>query len=749
MKKNYWIRCIVGLTSIVAVLLIRQVVIACGYSGPQTDEESYSLYAVDMMGPTRLSPFFCTISATYYKSPLDSLLPMDTTDTYLSNTAEWKAYLKNNPKDKDIDQLVYKVSASDIEHLRDLILSKPAKLPDSLLHNSAIAYLQKTKDLNGVNYLLFAKQCEPQVNVKYDGSGWGPLPARDTVLMKKLMDQGQQAWASATSDFIRFRYAFQVVRLAHYSGQYNKCLELYDKMMKDKNTHSIVSLWGVALRGGALTRLKRGGEAAYTFAMLFDQHFNFNWELYHQNFNWAGGDALPFCKNNHERAVVNALLGFGMQENLPVMKEVARLEPGSEYTDVLLTRHIRWMEHQLFPDHYPIYPFDFAKKVKLDEKSLVETRSFITGVIEKSGLKRPWLWEFSAGYISYFLNDQVGAKHYFDLAKTHAAGNDLLLNHIAALEILGNLDAAPVIDSKMASSLYADYKKLMSPEMMGYIPDAEAIFFYKLGLRYLSQQDTIHFLLCTGQYKQSPDLYNNPRQFRLDQLIQFLNRKDHNPFDDAICNGFQIHYPVSVLHEIRGTAFLEDYRFPEAIAEFEQAGKLKTLPADPFIERLKDCHDCDYAHPEGTSYTKLTLAKKIMELEQVSDASGPQQAQAAYQLGNAYYNMTYYGNTWQALAYSRSQYDTASQFYDCSKASYFYEKARKLYKDPEMQAHCAFMLAKCELTIGTPYDEGPKGIVFRKDLKAYQLLKGQYEQTKFYKDIIKECSYLRIWAKGK
>ncbi|MFI5148925.1 MAG: hypothetical protein ACHQRM_04275 [Bacteroidia bacterium] len=751
MKKKYWIRFTVVLSSVLALLLIRSVGNACGYGGPMTDEEYYSLYSPDMAGPSRLSPFFCTISAPYYKSPLDSLLPADTTDQYLSNTAEWKAYMNNKPSEKDIDKLVYKVKLKDMMTLQNNLVSMKTLLPDSLRSNSAIVYLQKNKDLEAINYLLFAKRCEPQVNVSYDAGGWGPLPARDTVQMKNLMEEGSYQRARSKNEFLRLRYAFQIVRLAHYSGQYSLCLELYDKFMAGNNPHSIVSLWGIALKGGALTRMKRGGEAAYIFAMLFDKHFNFNWELYHQNFNWASGNAIPYCQNDHERAVVRALQGFGMTENLPVMKDVAKYEPGSEYLDVLLTRQIRWMEHRLFADRYYQYPMDFAKKATPDLKQIQDTRAFILDMIQAGKTKRPWLWEFSAGYLSFFLHDHQSAKRYFTLAKAHSGRNNLLFCHISALEILEQVDEAPNVDKPLETSLFASLGKLRTSEMQKYTPDAVPVLFYNLGLRYLQQQDTLRFLLCTSQTQTQADLYHDPRAFQLDLLIFFLNKPDHTPYEQMLCDAFLKHYPVTALHELRGTAFMENYRFKEAVAELEQAGKLELLPADPFVERLKDCHDCDFDLKQGT-YSKLTLCRKMLDLEKASDTPGAGAADAAYQLGNAYYNMSYYGNTWKALVYSRSNYDTAFQFFDCSTAAYFYEKARKLSPDQEFQAHCVYMLAKCEhntfyFNSGTWYQADAKRIASKKDLKAFRQLREHYFQTLFYQDMIKECTYFKEWVR--
>jgi hypothetical protein len=67
------------------------------------------------------------------------------------------------------------------------------------------------------------------------------------------------------------------------------------------------------------------------------------------------------------------------------------------------------------------------------------------------------------------------------------------------------------------------------------------------------------------------------------------------------------------------------------------------LSADPFVIHINDCHDCDFeAYP--TDLTKLDLAEKMVALKSLAKTDALNRAQIYHELGNAYYNISYWGN---------------------------------------------------------------------------------------------------------
>jgi hypothetical protein len=758
MKRKIFKTCIVALSSVMALLTLKETVKACA-GGWETDSDYFSLYSSELMGPTRLSPFLYTRDAEYYKSPLDSLLPRDTTDQYLSNTAEWGRYMLGKAKAADIDYFIYKTKASDIEMLCSWIADKPQTLSDSLKRNTACMYLKKNADLEAAKYMLFAKHCEPQACVVYEGD-WAKLPVRDTVLMKRLIKEGDEAWEKTKSEFIRFRYGYQLVRLAHYSGQYHLALDLYQRTMSGRNEQSIVALWGTALRGGALTRLKRGDEAAYLFAMLFDRHFNFNWELYRRNFEWSQGNGLPYCKNAHEKVVVIALSNFSAENVLDGMKEIYKLEPGSEYLDLLLTRQLRQLEKNVLPAKYRFEAERGFKQQPLP-LSLSETRAFVMSALSLGNLKRPYLWEYTAGYLSYLLGDVPGTHLYLGRAALHAAQNRVLTDHVAGILELQKVDQTKQLDRDFETVLMVDMKVLFGSGQKTSCTDLKSFLFRKLADRYLIQGDTTRAMLCEAQSPQPPDLSSDPDGDMLLKLLSFMERKDLSAYDQMLVTGFRVHYSPEALHEIRGTSFLAVYDYKNAIDEFKKAGTtVPVLLADPYLIHVNDCHDCDYEKAKGNiKMTKLDLAEEMLALEEKAGSDDPAQAEACFKLANACYNLTDYGNNWSAARYYWSPHyyvawvneipDTA--YSDCFKALGYYNKAMTLTKDRELAAQCCFMASKCEQNMfyTSPEFGTDEAALIRKHAgyrTYFRLMKGKYADTRFYKQAIGECGYFKAFA---
>ena len=161
------------------------------------------------------------------------------------------------------------------------------------------------------------------------------------------------------------------------------------------------------------------------------------------------------------------------------------------------------------------------------------------------------------------------------------------------------------------------------------------------------------------------------------------------------------------------------------------------------------------------NYTRLALAEKMLELKKLADKGGKANISAMLELGNAFYNISYYGYSWNAVAYTRSSfsYNAGNDFLSMKPAKKYYEKALKeanLAKNKELSAQACFMLAKCEQNeYYFNYGEAQKS-----DKNASQnyymyiqpnwgkqtyleKLKKEYENTEFYHQAIKECFYLK------
>ncbi|MBC7865374.1 MAG: hypothetical protein IAF38_20530, partial [Bacteroidia bacterium] len=77
---------------------------------------------------------------------------------------------------------------------------------------------------------------------------------------------------------------------------------------------------------------------------------------------------------------------------------------------------------------------------------------------------------------------------------------------------------------------------------------------------------------------------------------------------------------------------------------------------------------------------------------------------------------------------------------NCSNALNYYLLAAENSEDKEFKAKCTFMAAKCELNAS--YSKKGLG-----EDKYFGILQKDFSKTKYYSEILKECSYFRYYVK--
>jgi hypothetical protein len=185
------------------------------------------------------------------------------------------------------------------------------------------------------------------------------------------------------------------------------------------------------------------------------------------------------------------------------------------------------------------------------------------------------------------------------------------------------------------------------------------------------------------------------------------------------------------------------------------------LMGNPFNGKIHDCHDCDHAAYKGNAYTKMSLLQKMKAMQDMVN-KGEDVYNNALLLGNAYYNITHYGNArlfYESAILGTGHYspfaiDSAfkKMLTSMQWASAYYNKALAAATTNEQRARCTYLLAKCER------NEWYNKYVYTKseysynsdmlNLKAMTQFKAlqQYKDTKLYGEVIAECGYFKQYT---
>jgi len=133
---------------------------------------------------------------------------------------EWCKLIGNQATVNDIKAVVYSFPLADLE----TILAKKGGSK-----NSFIKYLRKNKDTEIVNYLVLAKRCEI-ARAKRADKWW--YPTKEDLQYFDLQEIVQEALAYKGTR-LKNRYLLQAVRAAYTMKNYDLCIELWEKQIKN------------------------------------------------------------------------------------------------------------------------------------------------------------------------------------------------------------------------------------------------------------------------------------------------------------------------------------------------------------------------------------------------------------------------------------------------------------------------------------------------------------------------------------
>jgi len=280
---------------------------------------------------------------------------------------------------------------------------------------------------------------------------------------------------------------------------------------------------------------------------------------------------------------------------------------------------------------------------------------------------------------------------------------------------------------------------------------------------YITAGQPLRAEMCRAQALEYYDIYEKPELVPVDALYKFFTNPTNSAFDTFLAA--QYPYTADDMMEIKGTLLMREYKWMAALDAFNNMATADVhvkmvLPADPFLIHINDCHDCDFRN-NTASYTKKSFCEKMLALEKQLNAGDVNKAQPAHLLANAYYNISYWGNSWMAFDYYRchgceanyNEYKNQSwytpDFFDLSKAAAYYTLAAENSADREFKAKNIFMLAKCEqnkyyISPDFSYDnENGLKYLYR---RHFETMKKEYSNTRFFQEAIAECKYFTYYV---
>lgn len=706
----------------------------------EIDWELYRFFNPELSQNTRFRPLYFSFSS-FYES--QDILHRNERE---ENLVEWQTYMGNRVSIKDLEAIIYKSTQNDWDKIRSFILLQRPLKDKNLADNSVVQYwATQKKDAEAIEYLSFAKKCE---RYAYKENPWDEPPFNAKEVLQAYSKEAEKRFASAKEPFIKLRYAYQAVRLAHYAQDYKRVIMLYDHLIEPLQTENVVKYWAMAHKAGALQKMGQKALSAYLFSIVFEKSTAkrlssfLSCKIYTDE-DWK--NALSLCKNNQEKITLFFIRGIHPQNfALPEMMGIYGLSSDADYLDVLLVREINKIEMTLMPLRSAETGFQgFANtdQIALAKAYIPTLKKFIMQYLKTAkNSQKQALWVMALGYCDYLLESPQEARKSFALLKKEVL-SEKAQKQMQVFELMIELAELNVLEKDTEERIY---QQVMATQ--------------NKALKELMKNTFARLYERQGELAKAYLTYNTIKNIKIeqkfiDELLIFASQESYTSYEKELLAKIDEKNPRAVLQEIKATILLREGNLNEAEKLLKAASIHTVLEGDPSSDELLDCIHC----PRKKTYTKLALIAQIRNLEAQAQKGS---AEAFHKLGNIYYNTTYFGHAWRAMDYYRSgvQYGYHT---NCSKAQEYYEKAAQLYEkagNRELAARVTFLAAKAEqnqMFVNTKFQKIHENKAYNNEISYFfmpeyrtnfQSLKNKYRNTQFYKNVLKECYYFNWFA---
>ena len=637
------------------------------------------------------------------------------------------------------------------------------------------------------DYLHFVQLQQPLVN---PDDVWNEIPAERAQRKQQQHNAVNQAIAAAEeklktvkTPFIRQRYVFLMIRLAHYSAQYDQALQLYARYTSDiDKLQNEVAQWIYSLRAGALQHIGKFAESAYAFAKVFSRTRSLKMSS-HLDFRIktdAQWDALmTLCKNNDEKALMHYMRALKSNANsLQELQQVYQLAPNSSWVNALLFRELEFVQFarggngklqtKILIDDVDRYAWsekNQATPQKIARRTdYLNKLSQIVATIKTDNKRRDlFLVDYATLYLRLLSQQPITIADVTDFQQKYAYTTRTQyttgLAYFVYLENLKSIDA----NSEQTISTYLEKIQPKTKKEAWEVDDVMDYTYNKLAPLYVKSKQK------GKAYIAQHNGYIDPDEILVGQLRELNSlAQQENPH-------FLIKQMTRALRDLlTGDEYTKGRPIEEMIARkylaaglFEQAKeKLDTLPQDTLLEKTAynpfTTSKSGNNRIKSTQKTLLGFTETMLTLQQ-QIATTPDDANAHFLLATAYYNMTWFGNSPMIVRYNRSTYQWNKGEIDLSKAKKHYELALQYATDKELTAKTLYALAKIEeKELGIALDTDNRGR-WPNDYNEYDYMsaakfkKAQgfgkyfkkidaYKDTKYFKEVIQQCADYQLYS---
>lgn len=768
-------------------ILLNNVLLACGFY-PYGEDVRISFLNPDYFSYQKYKSFYyssLSFGDEYY-NPESRIFDNQ-------NEELWRKYCKNKVTIDDIANVLFNYTFSDINQNHS---------------NTFLQYLYKTNDVEAVNYLKFAKNCE-YFNTWQDDP-WerntNNVKASRSTLVKKATTLAYQSKKAE----IKKRYAFLAIRMAFYNGDMEIVNQIYNQYFNVDRYDDIIDVWALYFK--AIEEKNPALQNLYfaeVFAKCPEKRF-VSWQYFSSKL--PEKEVLNYAKNGMQRANVLVIYGlYNSGKNLENLKKIYAENKNSEGLSFLLSREISKLEDWIYTPYYTLfYPSisseEYAlngnmenepvqqvlKRSESDRKYAAEMLEFVNSV-DLSKVQNPDFWKFAKAELLFMTKDYKGSLEQISkLEKSLPQDSKIHINleQIKALNLFANQQYGKAVIPEVTKDIILKNKN-----------DKRFIFALGRELEYLGNTDDAALLYASLDEERSENDYMNYNYiyfkslkdnkhtyedyywnyfnyldavYTSEQVLSFIKKvQSLDGKTDSFSQNFTMKKAaVNALYDLLGTKYLRQNKLNLALNTFQKLGEdyydiqyslwekngkytydhsTVIFDDNPFYQ-LKYTPDF-VPEKEGFRVNKITIVQKLIEyIKRANDPNEKDRDYYYFLVGNCYYNMAQYGNVWMMKRYFLSSYSNFSiredneEFNSSNLAKFYYGKALENAKTDKFKALCLRMQGRCENN-RLEFESEKTGQFSESGNAYYQRLKKDYPIQ--YNDMMSNCDFFKSYFKSR
>ncbi len=644
------------------------------------------------------------------------------------NIIFWHNYCNGKVNYNEIQQCVYEISTDQFN-----IKST----------NQMLQHFYLVKDMEAIDYLKFAKNCE-SLNVFFEDP-WERNERVSIPERAKMIQLAINQSKKVKSKKLQKRYVFLAIRLAYYNSQPNDIIKLFESTFANNKQKDILYYWSLYFR--AIIEKNKALQSFYASQVFINAPDKRFAVFYNFSNDVPINEIIAYAKTNQERANVYALASIRKHDKaLEYIKKVYELNPSNEALSFLLLREVNKIEDWVFTSYFSLY--DPSVNILNDDKKYSEDFSYdqiqlriakdrkyatqvlaFANVVKTIKIKDPLEWNILKIQLLFITEDYNTCLKEIASIKKQTFKSKSLNNQLEITETL---------------CLTANQKEghfIILPETKETIlkNKSNVQFIFALGriLEYNGNKTDAALLFSTlkgsGDYVTWKSKKNKTRSYRdyFHEYFQYINVmysieevkdlianvEDNTTLNDAFSNWKYntSRNELQKLYDLVATQYIRKNDLKSALLYFEKISDSywdetdylwhranasgNVVDENPFF-LLKFTEDFIPKKELFTLNKKTVTAKLIAYINKAENSS--EKDYYSFLVGNCYYNMTIHGNAWMMRRFGVSANDVEpypedqQEFKNGFLAKKYYQKAFDNAKTKKFKALCLRMIGRCE-----------------------------------------------------